>query len=113
VKYSSEFTGIEQVYVGEDQLLAKLSLPVSIRDGADRFVLHPILMESAVQVSALLGYGCSDLVSFSPLELLELKVLEKCNSEMWAFIRRSKDSEETDKMQKLDIDLCDRKVRYA
>ena len=38
--YGSGHRGIEQVYVGVDQVLAKLSLPGSISGTKDQFVLH-------------------------------------------------------------------------
>src|SRR5690348_16389013 len=43
--YGPAFRGVEHVSVGEDQLLAKISLPASLRKTQGQFVLHPSLMD--------------------------------------------------------------------
>ena len=41
--------GIEMVYAGAGQALGKLSLPNKVLDTKKQFVLHPSLMDSALQ----------------------------------------------------------------
>jgi len=92
--YGPGHRGVEQVYAGSGQVLAKLALPSSVSDTQDQFVLHPSLMDSALQ-------------GLLPFALHELEILGKCASAMWALVRYSDKSIAGDKVEKLDIDLCD------
>jgi polyketide synthase PksN len=107
IDYSFEQQGIEKVYVGSDQVLAKLYLPSAILDTQDQFVLHPSLMDSALQASIGLMMGSDNLKMSVPFALQELDIFSKLTSGMWALIRYSNGSEAGDKVQKLTIDLCD------
>ena len=107
IDYGPGHQGVEVVYVGSGQVLAKLSLPSSVSDTQYQFVLHPSLMDSALQASIGLMMGPGDLKPCLPFALQELEILGNCTSTMWALIRYSDGSEAGDKVQKLDIDLCD------
>ncbi|HWP96054.1 MAG TPA: SDR family NAD(P)-dependent oxidoreductase [Syntrophomonadaceae bacterium] len=114
--YGPGHRGIKEVYVGSDQALVRLSLSSSILDTQDQYVLHPSLMDSALQASNCLMRGLGDPIqsdcsdSFNPVvpfALEKLEILGKCAKAMWALIRYSPGSQATDKVQKLDIDLSD------
>ncbi|BBB93414.1 MAG TPA: SDR family NAD(P)-dependent oxidoreductase [Methylomusa anaerophila] len=111
--YGPAYQGIEKVYVGYDQVLAKLSLPSSVSGTQDRFILHPSLMDSALQASIGLMMDISNTGGIAPRKpalpfaLQELTVLNKCTPVMWALVRYSEGSQTGDKVRKLDIDLCD------
>jgi polyketide synthase PksN len=107
LEYGTGYQGIESVYIGKDQVLAKLSMPNSVSAMKDSFVLHPSIMDSALQASIGLMMGSGELKAALPFALNELEIIEKCTSSMWAFIRFSENSKAGDKLQKLDIDLCD------
>jgi polyketide synthase PksN len=108
LEYGIGHQGIDTLYIGEDQVLAKLLLPSSVSDTEDQFVLHPSIMDSALQASIGLMIGSGDLKSALPFALQELEVIQKCTSSMWALIRYSDDRKAGDKVQKLDIDVCDK-----
>ncbi|MCP4750595.1 MAG: hypothetical protein GY866_06860, partial [Proteobacteria bacterium] len=57
LEYGSGHRGIKKLYVGEGRALAKLALPSSVSDTADQFILHPSLMDSALQASGLMIGG--------------------------------------------------------
>ncbi|MBW4478213.1 MAG: SDR family NAD(P)-dependent oxidoreductase [Tolypothrix brevis GSE-NOS-MK-07-07A] len=108
IKYGPGHQGIDTVYVGNQQVLAKLRLPPSVSNTADQFVLHPSLMDSALQAS--LGLAIGGDVSSDPKPSLPyaLEALEICDAGLmptWAWIRES--SHSSAEIQKLDIDLCD------
>ncbi len=116
INYGPGHQGIEKVYVGSGQVLAKLSLPASVSDTQNQFVLHPSLVDSALQASVGLMMGDSkDMPSGSkapvkpslPFALRELEVRSSCTPMMWAWIQYSEGSAAEDKVQKLDVDLCD------
>lgn len=113
IKYGPGHQGIEKVYIGRQQVLAKLSLPPSVSDTWEQFILHPSLMDGALQASLCLGMAVDDkdnMMHFKlslPFALQELEVFKKCTSSMWALVRYSDNSKAEDMVRKLDIDLCD------
>ncbi len=109
--YGPSHQGIEQIYVGQEQVLAKLTLPATVSDTKDQFILHPSLMDAALQASLMIS--ASDVKLALPFALQELKIFEKCTSTMWALIRYSEGSKAKDKMKKIDIDLCDEQGRVC
>ncbi|WP_409174764.1 SDR family NAD(P)-dependent oxidoreductase [Brevibacillus fortis] len=110
--YGSAHQGIDTLYVGEGKVLAKLSLPTTVSEMESPFVLHPSLMDSALQASiGLMMGGAADGHSSRkpslPFAMEEVEIHGKCTSSMWAYVRYSANSSADDKVQKLDIDLCD------
>ncbi|GBF32534.1 polyketide synthase of type I [Desulfocucumis palustris] len=116
IDYGTGQRGIEKVYVGAGQVLARLSLPSSVYDTRDKYILHPSLLDSAFQASIGLMTGSGNTAPSDnrashklilPFALQEIEILGSCTSTMWAFIRYSEDSKAGDKVKKIDIDLCD------
>ncbi|UJF34762.1 SDR family NAD(P)-dependent oxidoreductase [Paenibacillus hexagrammi] len=107
IEYGPGHQGIEKVYVGEDQALAALSLPFSVLDTQDTYVLHPSIMDSALQASIGLRKGKEELKAALPFALQEIEIFGACTQKMWAWIRSSTNSQTGERVRKLDIDLCD------
>ncbi|MCP5007090.1 MAG: hypothetical protein GY941_24570, partial [Planctomycetes bacterium] len=115
IDYGEGHRGIEEIYQGEDQVLAKLSLPSSVQDTQSDYVLHPSLMDAALQssIGLMLEKGVLEYDNEAqrrpalPFALESLEILSPCSSEMYAWVHYSDGSAATDKVQKLDIDLCD------
>lgn len=110
--YGKGYQGIESVLVGQDQLLAKISLPAFLKDGKQHFTLHPSLMDSAFH--ATVGFIVSSVNAGAqaqqlslPFALQELDIFSPCPEEIWSYIRYSSDSKAEDRVRKYDIDLCD------
>lgn len=112
IDYGPAFEGLNEVYVGDGQVLAKLSLPSAISHTIDWFFLHPSMVDSALQaLIGLMWHGATDGTQASikpilPFSLQELEIISRCTSKMWAYIRDS-DGTDGEKVKKLDIDLCD------
>ena len=68
-------------------------------------------MDAGLQASLALMSGGNGSVanarSSLPFALEELEIWGKCTSAMWAFLTYSEGCKAGDKVQKLDIDLCD------
>ncbi|BBB92537.1 MAG TPA: SDR family NAD(P)-dependent oxidoreductase [Methylomusa anaerophila] len=105
LNYGAGHQGIEQIYLGTGEVLAKLSLPSNVSNTLEQFVLHPSLLDSALQAS--IGLRVSSTKLLLPFALSELEIRDNCTANMWAFICYSDGSTARDKVQKLDIDLCD------
>ena len=116
LEYGLRFQGIQEIHQGENQVLAKLSLHSSLQNTQNEYVLHPSLMDGAIQssVGLILNSAISRtdnnaLTKLSlPFALESLEILGSCTSEMYAWIRYSRGSRASDKIQKLDLDLCDK-----
>jgi polyketide synthase PksN len=110
-EYGNAYRGIVTVYKGENQVLAELSLPECVSDGADEFIVHPSLIDSALQASIGLMMDRDGITKpdrmYLPFALKELKVFSRCTSGMWAYIRKSEGIRDENRIQELDIDLCD------
>jgi acyl transferase domain-containing protein/acyl carrier protein/SAM-dependent methyltransferase len=120
LSYGESYRCIERAFVGEDQILAQLRLPSSVEAmepehfDASGFLLHPSLLDSALQVS--IGFeiggerdGESDPRAGDEQRSLMLFALDSieifggCSPQMWVWIRR----ERRQLNNKLNVDLCD------
>jgi polyketide synthase PksN len=104
--YGPAHQGIEELRVGKGRVLAKLLLPASLIHAQEQYVLHPTLMDAALQASIGFSLRRRDEQGALPIALDELHILRCCSSRMWAVIRPSGDGS-SEKARKLDIDLCD------
>ncbi|HBV98892.1 MAG TPA: hypothetical protein DEF36_17880, partial [Desulfotomaculum sp.] len=115
IDYGPGHQGIEKVYVGSGKVLAKLSLPLAVAGTLGQYTLHPGLLDSALQaaIGLLMDGGTAAAGSIGqlhpslPFALQEIEIYSACASLMWALIRYSSGSAAGDKVQKLDIDVCD------
>ncbi|NEW09013.1 SDR family NAD(P)-dependent oxidoreductase [Paenibacillus sp. SYP-B3998] len=103
IDYGSGHQGIDCIYVGEGKVLAKLTMPESVRAKAEDYLLHPSLLDSAIQAAIGLSMNNPSL----PSTLEQLEVIDKCSENMWAFVRKTEGVTSDDKMQTLNIDICD------
>ncbi|WP_343996904.1 SDR family NAD(P)-dependent oxidoreductase, partial [Ideonella azotifigens] len=101
--YGPAFQGLREVHVGQDQLLARISLPDAAPQGG--YQLHPSLLDAALQ--ATLGLQLDSETLMLPFALGTLEAMAPCTGEMWAVVRRSAGSSAGDAVQRLDVDLCD------
>jgi len=113
LEYGAGHRGIERIYVGEGRALAKLALPSSVSDTADKFVLHPSLTDSALQASMGLMLGSGRLEPALPFALERTEIFSGCTSSMWAFVRNGEGDDPENRVSKLDIDLCDEDGRVC
>ncbi|HEY0833187.1 MAG TPA: SDR family NAD(P)-dependent oxidoreductase, partial [Azospirillum sp.] len=111
--------------VGNPQVLAELALPAAVAGDAAAFVLHPGLMDSALQACIGLlpasghalpgGEGAAESAPTAalPFALEEFELLAPPPDRLWAWIRHAEGSAPSDRVRKLDIDLCDERGRVC
>ena len=116
IEYGPDHKGIETLYLGADKVLARIRIPDSIAHTLDLYVLHPSIMDSALQASiGLMQASGKDITSAAamkallPFALEQMEIFGRCTTAMWALIRLSDGGESSDRIQKLDVDLCDEK----
>ncbi|MEV5432438.1 SDR family NAD(P)-dependent oxidoreductase [Streptomyces sp. NPDC052701] len=111
--YGPAHRGIESVAIGDGQALARLRLPSGTTADADGYVLHPGLLDAALQSTiGLFGRDgapadSAPLPLHLPFALDELDVLGPCAPRMWAWVRYGHDDRPDLGVRKLDIDLLD------
>ena len=86
------------------ETLARLQLPKGAENTLGEYVLHPSLLEGALQ--AAVGLLDSEQARL-PLGLEMLRIVRPCTSELYAWVRYAPGSQPRDGTVKLDIDLCD------
>jgi polyketide synthase PksN len=106
--YGPSFQGITTIHRGNGQALAHLQLPSVVAVTSGDYVLHPSLMDGALQAAV----GLIDDASESneprlPFALDSLRIISPCATDMIAWVRYSPGSQAADAVVKLDIDLCD------
>uniref|UniRef100_UPI001C30EF66 polyketide synthase dehydratase domain-containing protein n=1 Tax=Paenibacillus sp. GbtcB18 TaxID=2824763 RepID=UPI001C30EF66 len=107
MEYGPAHQGIERIYVGQGRAIAKLRLPDVIADTEEQFDLHPALIDAALQATLGVRAASDPAKPALPFALEDLRVFRRCTREMWCFVRYSEGSRAGDKVEKLDIDLCD------
>jgi acyl transferase domain-containing protein len=107
--YGPAHQGITVIHLGDKQVLAQLRLPEVVETDQHKYVLHPSLMDSALQASIGLIVDLNHVLTkpYLPFAVESLRVISACAKEMFACARYSKDSKPGDKTLKVDIDLCD------
>jgi hypothetical protein len=102
VHYGPTYQAVTEITRGDGQLLAEISMSSATAE----WVLHPFVMDCALQ--AAFDLIPRERQPSQPLALESLKVLGRCGERMFAWVRYSQ-GERTEQMNvQLDIDLCDR-----
>jgi polyketide synthase PksN len=106
--YGPAFRSLTAIHRGNGQVLARLRLPEVVADKAGDYFIHPSLMDGALQAAVgLIESGSEPLQARLPFALETLRLLSPCTPEMFAWVRYASGSGPSDKLVKLDADLCD------
>ncbi|WP_338930997.1 SDR family NAD(P)-dependent oxidoreductase [Streptomyces netropsis] len=106
IAYGPGHRGIQRLWVGDGQVVARLVLPDTVGATPDGYGLHPSLLDSAVQ--AALGVTADDEgTPHLPFAVDEVEITGDCARSMWAWVRSSTGRQEDSAVRRLDIDLCD------
>ena len=108
LRYGPSHRGIAAMELGEGQSLAHLRLPAAVEASRREYVLHPGLLDSALQASVGLFAGDNRTLNkpLVPFMLDSLRVLAACTAEMFVWVRYAEGTS-SDAAGKVDIDVCD------
>jgi acyl transferase domain-containing protein len=113
--YGPAHRGITSLHRGNGQVLAQLRLPQILEDSGQAYLMHPSVMDSAVQ--ALMGLtenlGHLPKKPFVPFALRYLRLLAGYSPNMVAWVRHSPDNRPGSDVSSVDIDLCDEEGRVC
>ncbi|MBX3711492.1 MAG: SDR family NAD(P)-dependent oxidoreductase [Lysobacter sp.] len=115
MRFGPGHRAVAQVLRGGHEALARLVLPAGqVADHGD-YVLHPSLLDGALQSAfGLLDpeAGLPDRPSL-PFALASVRIDTPCPREAWVWLRHAPDSTPGEKISRLDIDLCDAEGRVC
>ncbi|MGF7031547.1 acyl transferase domain-containing protein/acyl carrier protein [Paenibacillus mucilaginosus] len=113
LSYGPAHQAVNEVYTADDRILARLLLPSSEGPTTEPFVLHPSLMDAALQAALILltdahreaeaEQGERKLIL--PFALEELEIFGPCSDRMWASVQYS--ANQGLKRRSVDIELFD------
>ncbi|HEX6101023.1 MAG TPA: SDR family NAD(P)-dependent oxidoreductase [Thermoanaerobaculia bacterium] len=96
--------GIHAIRSGNGALLVHLRMPAAVGVKAAEYVLHPTLIEGALQAAAVVRDETGE--PGTALGMRSLRVVAPCAQEMFAWIRPVSGSEAAGDVVELDVDLC-------
>ncbi|SFE52026.1 Phosphopantetheine attachment site [Chitinophaga sp. CF118] len=106
LRLGAGFNGMIQIHEGEGYVLGCIEIPLSVRDTLDDYIMHPSMLDSALQSAAVL-IGREQLQLRLPYAAEEVRVYGRCSTNMWAYARYSEGCAPLDVIQRLDVDLAD------
>ncbi|MFJ6851027.1 SDR family NAD(P)-dependent oxidoreductase [Streptomyces sp. NPDC091271] len=107
ISYGPGHQGVQQLWTGAGQVLARIALPPAVRDTQHAYGLHPSTVDAALQACAGLLSGAAGAEQLQlPFALDEAEILGPCPPEAWAWVRDSAGREGAG-LRRLDIDICD------
>ncbi|TFF02914.1 SDR family NAD(P)-dependent oxidoreductase [Pseudomonas sp. BCA14] len=128
-EHGPAYQGLQAVDLGRGEVLAQLLLPACQRDSLEDYVLHPSLMDSALQAAIALSLGAEVVLSEDerqhlppltrptlPFGLESLQILDRCSESMWARVSYAerRDDQQTDSgLQRLNIELFDQQGKLC
>jgi polyketide synthase PksN len=122
IEYGAAYQGLTGVQAGtnlENQrfALARISLPASVTETAEEYLLHPTVMDSALQSSIglwLRNETAPDGKSSLPFALERLDILQRTPATGYVYVREQAErSEGSGRVRKLDILVCDEDGRVC
>ena len=109
--YGPELRGIERLWRGEDEGLARLRRTASVAATEDAYELHPALTDACLQtVGAVLG---EDGDAYLPVRMERARLYGGAGTELWSHARLRPAASETAEPRVVDLRLIDDSGRVA
>jgi polyketide synthase PksL len=87
--YGPSFRTIEEIRVNDTFALAKLRVPDHLKREFDQFILHPSLIDGALQTIASLAGGLAPRTPYLPFALDELEIIKPLAQSCWVYVERA------------------------
>jgi acyl transferase domain-containing protein/7-keto-8-aminopelargonate synthetase-like enzyme/acyl carrier protein/2-polyprenyl-3-methyl-5-hydroxy-6-metoxy-1,4-benzoquinol methylase len=106
-KYGPRFQTIKTLYRNNNEALSCLQLPKALKDGFNDFVLHPSLMDSALQTVIGLVHATSS-APLLPFAVGEVELVKPLSEQSYIYVRRAEHSSTVDSaVTKFNIFIMD------
>nr|ADN68478.1 SorC [Sorangium cellulosum] len=108
LEYGAAHRGLTSLHAGADAdgrpfVVAHVEMPPSAGRGSDRYVLHPSVLDCAMQASIGLALGDGPIEPALPFALEAVEILDRTPSSAWVVVR----PREAGSLERLDIAVCD------
>ena len=108
LQYGPAHQGVSEIRIGDKEVLAHLRLPPVVAGSENEYVLHPSLLDSALQASVgLIDSSRLPAKPLLPFVLERLRVVAPCKDRMLAWVRHSQGGVDNGATLKVDVELCD------
>ncbi|MER0244441.1 SDR family NAD(P)-dependent oxidoreductase [Streptomyces sp. HSW2009] len=119
IDYGPAHQAIDTVHRGTDEVLVALRLPAAVAADAERYALHPALLDAALQATLALSLPddpdtlpqTAGASAELPFAVQDVTVSGALTPVMWAHLRPATNG--GDRLKKVDITLCDEAGRVA
>ncbi|MFP5393941.1 MAG: SDR family NAD(P)-dependent oxidoreductase, partial [Gammaproteobacteria bacterium] len=105
IDYGPAHRAVTALHLGSDELLAQLALPPAIAASLTDYVLHPALLDAALQATIGFGLDQGRLRAALPFSMEEVRVLAPCQPAMWVHVVRT--DEGAPDLERFDLQLFD------
>ncbi|WP_160395836.1 SDR family NAD(P)-dependent oxidoreductase [Paenibacillus sp. MMS18-CY102] len=113
IVYGPAHQAIRMLWTGDGCALAELELPHVQAAGNEAFVIHPGMLDSALQAALGLVIGAEgEQKAAVPFAVDTVGIYAPCDSRMWAVVSRI-EANGKQLLSRYDIDLCDREGRVC
>nr|CCE88377.1 non-ribosomal peptide synthetase/polyketide synthase [Sorangium cellulosum] len=107
IDYGPAFQGVEEVWSGAGEAVARVRLPESVDEGG--YVVHPALLDACLQVSAALFGTTAETVV--PVGIERVEVHARALRQGWVVATRAAESETSGGERRCDVRLLDEEGR--
>ncbi len=104
--YGPDFMGLERIFIGKDEVLARIVLPGSQADAPGSYTVHPSLLDSAFQSAIGLLAGRGEKRTYLPFALDSIEITGAFDRSMWAHVRRAGNARDEAEVMRLDADIA-------
>ncbi|WP_338925305.1 SDR family NAD(P)-dependent oxidoreductase [Mycetohabitans endofungorum] len=128
-EHGPAYQGLQSIALGRSEVLAELALPSCQQDSLNDYLLHPSLMDSALQAAIALSIGADVVLPEGdrgnlppatrpalPFALESLQIWDRCSERMWArvaYAERRDDQQPDTSLQRLNIELFDQQGKLC
>ncbi len=118
LQYGAGHQSLTAVHVGMDdyqrpQVLARLELPEALVATASQYVLHPSVMDGALQAVIGLAWTQAHAAVRLPFALERVRIQGRAPQHGYAWVRYSEGSAPGETIQRVDISVCDEQGRVS
>jgi acyl transferase domain-containing protein len=89
LNYGPSFRCIREIYIGDSFALAKLRIPEGLKADFEQFILHPSIMDGALQTVGALAGGPESLTPHLPFALDAIDILHPLRHTCYAYVEFS------------------------
>ena len=83
IDYGLSFQGIQQVWAGEEQAIAKISLPQELLTQATDYQIHPALLDAALQTVKQMLPDTHEQLTYVPVGIDQFRIYERPGLSLW------------------------------